>query len=87
MFPRCADIPFAMNDKEKFQKCILLLFKPFRCLSDLFNGTSWNESYETTNFAENSKYVENIQEMHIGLQERDDAPDDEDDNSVNDYSR
>ena len=75
--------PSSQSDKEKFQKCVLLLFKPFTIVTDLFNGTSWDESYETTDFAENSRYVENIQEMHIGLQERDDARDDED-NCVND---
>ena len=76
--------PNNQYNKEKFQKCILLLFKPFHVLADLFNGTSWDESYETTDFADNSKYVENIKEMHIGLQERDDArDDDEDENLVN----
>ena len=72
------------NDKEKFQKCILLLFKPFTVLTDLFNGTSWEESYEATDFGENSKYVQNIQEMHIGLQEREDACEDDGENCVND---
>ena len=72
------------NNKEKFQKCILLLFKPFRVVTDLFNGISWDESYEATDFAENSRYVENIEEMHIGLQERNDACDDEDQNCEND---
>ena len=76
--------PNSKTNKEKFQKCILLLFKPFSVLSDLFDGTSWDESYETTDFGENTKYVENIEEMHLGLQERDDARNDDNDNCVND---
>ena len=76
--------PNCQNNEEKFQKCMLLLFKPFSKLSDLFNGTSWDESYETADFGENKKYVENIQEMHMGLKEREDARDNDDENCVND---
>ena len=78
--------PSSTNNKEKFQKCMLLLFKPFNCLSDLFNGTSWDESYETTEFSGYTHCIENIEEMHIGLQEREDDRNN-DENDENDHDR
>ena len=72
------------NNKEKFQKCILLLFKPFHVLADLYNGYSWDESYQATDFGENSRYIENIEEMHLGLQEREDDCDNDDANANDD---
>ena len=81
--------PSGTNNKDKYQKCMLLLFKPFTCLSDLYDGISWDESYETTEFTGYTHCIENIQEMHIGLQEREDARNDDengenDDNTVDD---
>ena len=72
------------SDKEKFQKCMLLLFKPFTCLTDVFDGTSWDDSYENTDFADYTHYIDNIQEMHIGLQEREDRNNVDEDNVDND---
>ena len=64
---------------------MLLLFKPFRVFNDLFNGISWTDSYETANFASPyTEYIDNIQEMHIGIQEREDNRDDEDNNENDD---
>ena len=67
--------PSIENNKEKYQKCILLLFKPFHLFTDLYNGTSWNDSFESTEFtdADCMQYIDNIQEMHIGLKEKQDT--------------
>ena len=62
--------PSSANNEEKYQKCILLLFKPFHVFTDLFNGTSWNESYETADFTGYTHFIDNIQEMHIGIEDR-----------------
>ena len=56
---------------------MLLLFKPFTCLSDLCDGMNWDECYEKTNFGIYRRYIESIEEMHIGLQERQDDRDDD----------
>ena len=69
--------PSSTNNKNKYQKCMLLLFKPFRLFTDLFNGISWDESYETTEFTKYIHCIENIQEMHIGIQQRKDDHNDE----------
>ena len=84
LVPSLSKLPSSSNtNNKKFQQCILLLFKPFRVLADLFNGTSWEDSYKTTDFGENAQYIENIQEMHIGLQEREDDRNDDDPDCVN----
>ena len=74
LVPALSKLPPNKNTSElKYQKCMLLLFKPFRVFNDLFNGISWTESYETANFASPyTEYIENIQEMHIGIQEKED---------------
>ena len=58
---------------------MLLLFKPFQSFTDLYNGISWDESYDTANFiSPYTEYIENIQEMHIGLEEKKQKGDEED---------
>ena len=52
---------------------MLLLFKPFSCFSDLYNGISWKNSYETSDFTRFINYIENIHEMHIGLDEKEES--------------
>ena len=63
---------------------MLLLFKPFSCFSDLYNGISWKNSYETSDFTRFINYIENIHEMHIGLEEKEENRnnDDNDENAV-----
>ena len=75
--------PSIESNKLKYHKCMLLLFKPFRLFKDLFNGITWEDSYETTEFTGYTHCIENIQEMHIGLQEKKDDRHD-DDNAVDD---
>ena len=86
LVPALSTLPPNKNTNElKYQKCMLLLFKPFRVFTDLFNGISWTESYETANFVSPyTEYIENIQEMHIGIQEREDNRDDEDNSNDDD---
>lgn len=59
------------TNKETFQQHMLLLFKPFTCYEHLYDGLSWDTSYESfyqvTNFV---KYIDNISEMHKGLDEK-----------------
>ena len=76
--------PSRENNSDKFVKCMLLLFKPFSCLEDLFDGNSWEDSYDMTDFTSFDKYIENIEEMHIGLQEKSENRRDDDENDVND---
>ena len=75
--------PSIESNKQKYHKCMLLLFKPFRLFTELFNGTSWEDSYQTTEFTGYTHCIENIQEMHIGIQEKKDDRDDND-NAVDD---
>ena len=82
--PALSKLPSNPNtSEEKFQKCMLLLFKPFSCFSDLYNGISWENSYETSDFTRFINYIENIHEMHIGLDEKEENRhnDDDDENT------
>ena len=79
--PSLSKLPSNPKTNEvKYQKCILLLFKPFSCFTDLYDGNSWSDSYETSDFKEMTNYIENIQEMHIGLEEKAQNRDNDDDN-------
>ena len=84
LVPALSKLPPDKNTNPlTYQKCILLLFKPFNSYADLFNGISWNESYQTTNFASPyTEYIDNIQEMHKGLGERENQEND-DNNELN----
>ena len=35
--------PSENYDEERFQMTMLVLFKPFTCFTDLYNGISWND--------------------------------------------
>ena len=85
LVPALSKLPPSKNSsKLKYQKCMLLLFKPFKTFTDLFNGISWDESYDTANFVSPyTEYIENIQEMHVGLEEKK-TKGDEDPNDNND---
>ena len=83
--PALSKLPSNPNtSKEKFYKCMLLLFKPFCSFADLYNGISWENSYETSDFTRFTNYIENIQEMHIGLDEKEEnrRNDDNEENTV-----
>ena len=71
--------PSSNNNKTKFEKCMLLIFKPFTTFEDLYNGNSWDESYadflETTNY---NQYIENLEELHVGIEEKHDCDDNSD---------
>ena len=72
MVPTLSKLPPSNKDnKDTYQKCILLLFKPFTTLEDLFDGISWNDTFasflEVTN---HKQYIENIEEMHKGIEEK-----------------
>ena len=77
MVPSLSKLPPSSKKNElKFQKCMLILFKPFTTFQELYNGISWNETY--SNFmevTENRQYVENIQELHIGIEQQQDDDD------------
>ncbi|XP_066924965.1 uncharacterized protein [Clytia hemisphaerica] len=65
--------PSEDGDKERFYTCILLLFKPFFKFTELFNGISWEDTYFNTDFKQNSTYILNIKQMHIGLKEKEET--------------
>ena len=72
MVPTLSKLPPTSNqNKIKYQKCVLLLFKPFTCFEELYDGISWDETYsnflQATNYRQ---YVENLQELHIGIEEK-----------------
>jgi hypothetical protein len=72
MVPTLSKLPPSSKDnKDTYQKCILLLFKPFTTYEELFNGISWNETYNNLlEVTEHKQYIDNIQEMHIGIDEK-----------------
>jgi hypothetical protein len=63
--------PNSKDNKLKYQKCILLLFKPFTKFEDLYNGISWDETFsEFLEITEHKQYIDNIQEMHISMDDK-----------------
>ena len=65
------------TNKEKFQQCMLVLFKPFTCYEDIYDGISWESSYES--FIDDLakckdltklNYIDNICEFHKGIDEK-----------------
>ena len=82
--PSLSKLPSNPNtNMVKYQKCILLLFKPFCCFTDLYDGNSWSDSYERCDFGRMTNYIENIQEMHIGLEEKELNRDNENEDESN----
>ena len=81
MVPALSKLPPSSKDnKDTYQKCILLLFKPFTTLEDLFNGISWEDTYESfLSVTEHKQYIENIQEMHKGIEEKNTLNENEED--------
>ena len=79
MIPTLSKLPPSSNsNKLRYQKCILLLFKPFASFEELYNGTSWDETYsDLLEVTENKHYIENLQEL-LNCMEQDD--DDEENN-------
>ena len=69
MVPTLSIFPPTKNsNNDKYQKCILLLFKPFTTFQDLYNGDSWDETYiEFLDTTERVNNIENIEEVHIGI--------------------
>lgn len=87
--------PRENSNREKFQICMLILFKPFFNFACLYNGISWEGNYLNTDFRRYFQHIKNLQEMHIGpkendncthnsgIQHNDDAGLDSDDENVN----
>ena len=65
--------PSEDSKKERFQICMLALFKPFQDFDDLYNGISWDDTFQNTDFGGYVNFIKNINEMHVGLKEKDDA--------------
>ena len=42
----------------------------FTSFDELYDGISWESSFNSCNFEGNALFVKNIQEMHIGMKER-----------------
>jgi hypothetical protein len=62
------------TNEEKFQQCMLALFKPFTCYEDIYDGISWETSFESFYDAiqdtEFVNYIDNICELHKGIDEK-----------------
>ncbi len=70
VIPRLTWLPPSENgNKEKFSKCMILLFKPFSDFNDLKERTaSWTEEFENSKFDDEAlEWIENIREMHLGI--------------------
>ena len=52
---------------------MLILFHPFSHFNDLYDGISWESSYSNYTFEDDAVFVRNIEEMHVGITERDDS--------------
>ena len=78
MVPTLSKIPPSSKSNELlYQKCILLLFKPFTSFEELYNGISWDETYsDFLKVTENEQYIENMQELLMIMED-----DENDDNS------
>merc|ERR1712080_764731 len=66
MFPTLSKLPpSSKKNKLRYHKCILLLFKPFASLEELYNGISWAETYSSFwEISEHKEYIENLEELH-----------------------
>ena len=60
-----------------FYKIMLILFRPFSNFSDLYNGISWESSFLNGDFKDNAVFLRNIEEMHLGIKEREHRHDNE----------
>ena len=60
--------PTKSKNELKFQKCILLLFKPFSTFQELYNGIDWSDTYsDFLQVTDKTRYIENIEELHKGI--------------------
>ena len=72
--------PSKESNKLKFQKCMLLLFKPFATFEELYNGISWNETYtEFWEVTDKKQYILNIEELHKGIDDKEENDENDDD--------
>ena len=85
MVPTLSKLPPSINkNRERHQMCILLLFKPFTSYAELCSA-SWNETYsEFLEITEYKQYIENIEELHKGIEEKEDNNDDANDDEIAD---
>ena len=75
--------PSSKENKDKYQKSILLLFKPFTSFEELYNGISWNETYsDFLEVTEHTQYIENLQELHNGKEKTETGNNDENNDDV-----
>ena len=79
--PTLSKLPPSSNkNKLRYQKCILLLFKPFTTFEELYNGISWNETFlHFLEVTDHRQYVENIEELHKGIEDKEENNDNNED--------
>ena len=71
--------PSSKEDRLKFQKCMLLLFKPYTNFEELYNGISWNETYlQFLEITDKKEYIDNIEELHKGIEGKDENDENDD---------
>ena len=74
--------PSSKNNEDKYWKCILLLYKPFTSFEELYNGSSWLETYlEFLEVTEHKQYIDNMNEVHLGMDDKHEN-DENDENDV-----
>ena len=80
MIPTLSLIPPSSDTNQlKFQKCMLLLFKPFSTFQELYNGISWDDTYsEFLETEENKRYVENMDDFLNNMDEAFEENDEDD---------
>ena len=73
LVPTLSKLPPSNNkNKLRYQQCILLLFKPFSCFEELYNGISWEDTYsQFLAVTEHTRCIENIDELHKGIEDKD----------------
>ena len=79
MVPTLSKLPPSItHNKERHQKCILLLFKPFTCFQELYSSINWDETYsEFLETTDHMQYIENIEELQTEKEKGNDENDDE----------
>ena len=80
MIPTLSKLPPSNRSNQvRYQKCILLLFKPFNSFEELYDGTSWNDTYlKFLRVTENEQYIENIQELLMNMEDDENDENNED---------
>ena len=79
--------PSSITNKLRYQKCILLLFKPFTRFEELYNGISWEETYSAFyESTENRRYIENLEDFLKGIEEESETNKENDDQARENFN-